>query len=335
MLTDRGSAAPWTHFPKSASYGFDVMARAASLVLTLALLSAPVFAWPFVDDHRQDGFIQGVFMAATMACFLIAACLVRYAFNYRLEMGPHALFRHRLFASKPLRHAAISALTAAHDRRRASWRVEFQAKDGSDMVVFLDDEHLRDDDLLAWLMSIPRRGGDAIVRPACREGGSIAARVVSGFMLVLLALTCAGFTMLPVAQARHLAEGYPPLTQLDLTEGAVVRVEPCHRAGKGGVYLPIVVRAAAGEHRMTLSCDMEPTLHHGPWPHHLAVYRGRHLFDDAMRQVEIDGQVVQSYGDFTSADRHQAPFTFVGETMLVAAAWTLVLGFAASRRSRR
>jgi hypothetical protein len=67
----------------------------------------------------------------------------------------------------------------------------------------------------------------------------------------------------------------------------------------------------------------------------LAVYRGRHLFDNAMRQIEIDGQVVQSYGDFTSADRHQAPFIFVGETMLVAAAWTLVLGFAVSLRRRR
>ena len=131
------------------------------------------------------------------------------------------------------------------------------------------------------------------------------------------------------------ATACPPRTQLALTQGAVVRVEPCHTIGKGGIYLPIVVQTGQGEHRMTLRCELEPTLRHGAWPHHLAVYRGRGLFDDAMRQVEIDGHVVQSYDDFTSADRHRAPFTFVGESMLVASAWVLVLGLAVCRRSRR
>ena len=335
MLTGRGNAASWSRFPKSASYGLDTRARTASLALTLALLSVPVFGWPLVDVHPQDGFLQGLFTAVVAACLLIPACLVRLAFNYRVEMGPLALVRHRLFASKPLRYSAISALTAVHDVRRASWRVEFQARDGSDMVVLLDDEHLRDDDLLAWLTSIPRRGGDAIVRPSGRRDGTIAVRVVSGIMLVLSTLTCAAFTMLPVAQARHLAEGYPPLTQLALTQGAVVRVEPCHTIGKGGIYLPIVVQTGQGEHRRTRRCEREPRLGHGAGAHHVAVDRGRGLVDGAMRQVEIDGHVVQSYDDFTSADRHRAPFTFVGESMLVASAWVLVLGLAVCRRSRR
>ena len=332
MLIPRGNAAPWTRFPKSASYGLDLMARVASVVLALVLLSAPAFGWPFVDDHPEDGFIQGTFAAVMAACVLISACTVRFAFNYRLEMGPHALVRHRLFASRPFAYAAISGLTAAHDIRRTSWRIEFQFEDGTDMVVFLDDVHLRDEDLLAWLASIPRRGGDAIVPVPGRQRSSNAARVTSGIFLALLMLACTAFTLVPVNQARHLAEGYPPLSQLDLTEGAVAQVQPCHRYGKGGVYLPIIVQTEAGKRRIDLRCELEPILRHGTWPHHLSVYRGRRLFDDATRQVQIDGLVVQSYSDFTAVDRHRARWILAGESMLVAATWVLALGFAASRR---
>lgn len=335
MTTPGGPPEPWACFPKPASYRLDAMARAASLALTLALLSAPVFLRPLAVDHPQDGFIQGIFMAVAASCMLASTCIVRLSFNHRLEMGPHALVRHRLFASKPLRYTSISGLTAAHDVRRGSWRIEFLVKDGSEMVAFLDDEHLRDEALVAWLTSIPRHGGDAIVATVDAGGGGIAASAVSGILLAVSALACVFLTLPPASQARRLVEDRPALAQLDLTQGPVTRVDTCHRTGKGGVYLPVVVEADTGPQRIHLRCDLEPALRHGAWPHHVAVYRGTHLFDDAIRQVEIDGAVVQSYTDFDTVERHRAPFILVGETMLVAAAWVLLLGFAVSRLRRR
>lgn len=330
----RAGAVPWARFPKGSCYRLDVMARAASVAMVFALASAPVFAWPFVDRHPQDGFVTGVYAALVASCIVLAACIVRFAFNFRLEMGALALIRHRLFASRPLPYTDITALTASRDVRHGSWRIELHTRDGSGLGIFVDDRHLRDDDLLAWLAAIPRRGGDAITRSKHRRVSPIVVDVVSGCTLVVLATACTAFSLLPFQLARHVVEGYPPLAQLNRTEGTVVRLEPCHRQRRGGAHLSVVVRDAVGDHPMQLSCDFEPVLRRGAWPHHLVAYREQRLLDDPLRQVDIDGTVVASYADFVAGDRQDAPFNLAAELLLVAAAWALALGFALSWRQR-
>jgi len=171
-------------------------------------------------------------------------------------------------------------------------------------------------------------------RPLPSNPNSLAARV--GIVL-LSVVGAAGIFFLasgPIDRARVLVAGYPPLEGLSLAEGTLTHIGRCQPGGRGySAYLPVTLAAASGARYESLDCGLEGALRTPAEAHHLSVWRDRRRFSDGhVREVDMDGQVLQSYVDYIARDRPFAPFVLVGEAMILGTLLVFLYGFFAASR---
>jgi len=321
----------WAVFPRTATYAMGTMGRFAGFALVPLVMFGPVFALPFVFDGTTGGGAAFVLFIATLACLAAAACAVRYVTNARFELQPHAITAYRLGGGVSLPLARIEALTATRQPRSTFYRIELHAKGGGpSLKIYPEYQHLRDADLLAWLASIPRRGGAPISVPES-SGASATMSVVVG--LVVLAGVCA-LASGPIDAARSIVSGYPPLERLSLAAGTLTRVDYCHPGGKGySAYLPITLATAGGTVHESVGCDLGPALRARDGDHRVSVWRDRRTFADGhVREVDMDGRVLQSYADYIARSRRIAPFNLLAQLMLMSVLVLFGLGFILSSR---
>jgi len=327
-------APSWNNFPRTATFAMGAMGRYAAFSLVPLLLAGPVFAWPFVFDGSNGTSGTFIFFVATLACVAAAACAVRYVTHARFVLQPHAITVYLLGDGVSLPLARIEALTATRQFRSRSYTVALHPKAGApSLTIYPEDRHLLDDDLFAWLTAIPRRGGDVFRRPDPDASSSGLGPV---FTVVACALALASVCFLasgPIDTARALLTGYPPLEQLNLVEGSVTRIGRCTRAGRSATYLPVTLLTDAGPQDESLDCSLATALRAGPRPHHLAVWRDTRRFADGrVREVVMDGQVLQSYADYIARSRRVSPSFLLGQLMLLST--ILLFGYAIFASSR-
>ena len=332
-----GRAAAWTTFPKTATYAMGQMGRHAGFAFVPLLLVGPVFACPFVFDGSSTG--SGIFMllVATLACLAAAASMVRYVTHARFELQPSAITAYKLGDGVSLPLARIEALTATRQPRSTSYTVVLHATGGApSLKIHPEERHLRDDDLFAWLTSIPRRGGRSIGRKDVDDSsiGSLGMRIVVGV------ITLAGLGLLaigPIDAARSIVEGYPPLARLSLTEGTLTGMDGCRAGGRGHANdLPITLAGDGGTVYESVDCKLAPALRARDGDHHVSIWRDKRRFaDGTVREVDLDGRVLQSYAEFVARNRRFAPFNLLGQLMLLSTFVLLGVGFVVSNRADR
>jgi hypothetical protein len=316
MITGRAGEKPWARFPKTASYRMDLMGRSASVALAAVLSSIPLFAWPFLVGS-PDQAEWGAMLVTTVACLACAALALRWAANARFEMGPQAMTVYGLGGGRTVQYAAITGLTASRQTKSVCYSVWLETSGDGSLRLYPDDHHLRDDDLLAWLSSIPRQGGVEIQRP--RDTGTT---WVERGVIALLILT-AGFMLAsvvrePIDLARAVIRGYPPLSTLSRREGTAVMIGTCQRPRRGPNYLPVTLRTDIGDVNESVGCNAASALHEGSSPHDLVVYRDRRRFaDGGRRQVEVDGRIVEGYADYIARGTRFDRFALAGQLMLM------------------
>ena len=312
------AAADWSSFPKTATYAPSAAARRVRFGIVPLLLVGPAFLWPFVLDGTPLGVGGLVFLLVTLVLLVLAACMIRYALNARFMLDPHRIAIRGLGKGVTFPLSRIESLTAKRQRSTGPYVVAMHATGvASSPKVLLEDHHLRDDDLLAWLAAVPRRGGVPVVRGKPQAKTS---RVL--IALAALALLPAVWVLVrdPIDTARALVFGYPPLERLSLVEGSVTHVGRCHPGGRGhSAYLPVTILTTAGPAAESLDCDVEAALRAPPGPHHVAVWRDKRDFSDGrVRQIEIDGRAMRDYELYIARNRHAAPYFLLGQLMLMA-----------------
>ena len=329
-----GPAAAWITFPGTATYSPGTMACYVGSALAPLLLAGPVLAWPFVFDGSRGGLGALILLVATLACLATAACAIRYVTHSRFELTPRAITAYRLGAGVSLPLARVEALTATRQPRSMSYTVVLHAKDGArSLKIYPEDRHLRDDDLFAWLTSIPQRGGDAIRRKAVVDSstGSRAMPILmGGFTLVLVGFLASA----PIAAARNLASGDAPLDRLSLVDGTLTSLGRCHPGGRRySASLPITLVAGGVTVNESVGCDLASALRAPDGDHHVSVWRDKRPFADGqVREVDMDGRVLQSYASYIARDRRFAPFILLGELMMLSTIVLVGLGFVVSDR---
>lgn len=320
--------ASWATYPGTTTFAMGTLGRYAAFSLVPLLLAGPVFAWPFVFDGSKSGSGGFILFIATLACLAAAACMLRYVTHMRFVMQPHAITAYMLGDGVSLPLARIEALTATRQPKSTSYTVVLHAKGGAPpLKIYPDYRNLLDDDLFAWLTAIPRRGGDVIRQPDPDTPASGVGRTFSVLVCVFaLAVACL-LASGPIDIARDLLTGYPPLAQLSVVEGNVTQVGRCTRTGRSATAISVYLLTDAGPRREWLACSLAAPLRAGPGPHRLTLWRDNRRFaDGGVREVDVDGQVLQSYAEYTARSRRFAPFSLVGQLLLLA---TIVLfGFA-------
>ena len=319
-------AADWHSFPKTATYAPSTAARRMRFGIVPVLLACPAFIWPLVLDGTSLGVGGLLFLALTLLLLVLGACMIRYTVNARFMLDPHSIAIRGLGKGVVLPLSRIASLTATRQRNSGPYLVVLHATDGaSSPKVFLEDHHLRDDDLLAWLAAVPRRGGVPVVRGKPQAKTS---RVL--IALAALALLPAVWVLVrdPIDTARALVFGYPPLERLSLVEGSVTHVGRCHPGGRGhSAYLPVTILTTAGPAAESLDCDVEAALRAPPGPHHVAVWRDKRDFSDGrVRQIEIDDRAMRDYELYIARNRHAAPYFLLGQLMLMASVALIASG---------
>ena len=174
-------------------------------------------------------------------------------------------------------------------------------------------------------------GGGAPISVPESSRASATMSVVVG--LVVLAGVCA-LASGPIDAARSIVSGYPPLERLSLAEGTLTRVDYCHPGGKGySAYLPITLATAGGTVHESVGCDLGPALRARDGDHRVSVWRDRRTFADGhVREVDMDGRVLQSYADYIARNRRIAPFSLLAQLMLMSILVLFGLGFILSSR---
>ena len=225
-------AAPWSSFPKTATYLPSAAAVRLRLAILPLLLAGPAFFWPIAFDGTPLGIGDLAFLLATLALLALGAGMVRFALNARFAFDPHAISIRGLGKDVVLPLAQIASLTARRrGRSTGPTLVRLHSTNGTtSATITVEEPHLRDDDLLAWLASVPRRGGDPVVRVKPEPPMSRVLIVLLALMLLPAVWVLVG----PVVDtARALLVGYPPLEQLSLVEGSVTHVGRCLPGGRG------------------------------------------------------------------------------------------------------
>ncbi len=314
----------WARFPKKATYRRSAAIRRGLIGLVPLLLIVPALFWPFVFDGAPVGRGALVFVIMTLTLLAFGAMIVRYALNARFEFDARSITVTGLGRARTLPLSQVQALTAKRQPRGGSLLVSLHAADGRRPKFHVEPRHLRDDDLFAWLLAVPRRGGDPIVRPAAAKkptpGTRIASLLVAILVLPALWIIFAG----PADELRALAFGYPPLERLSSVQGTVLSVGHCRSGGRGTPpYVPIEIATESGPVGTSLPCDLERLLGAAPGPHQVAVWRDKRLFaGDQVREIRIDGRAVQRYEDYLARSRRALPFFLVAHLLVIA---TLVL----------
>jgi hypothetical protein len=327
-----GTASPG--FPKTAVYEPSPAITRLRLAIAPLLLILPAVLWPLVFDGTPLGVGGCIFLLLAAASVLAVACIVRYARNARFVIGPHGVTIHGLGKAVVLPSSHIEAITPTRVKNGHGYQVKLHAKGRSSPAkVHLDDCDLQDDALLAWLASIPLRGGDPLVRRRPVAGAGQTRRI----LVTMAALALLPFAWIivkgPIGEAHDLIVGYPSLQQLSLVEGTLVHVGSCHPGGRGySAYLPVTIEAASGPSAFPLSCDLQAVLQ-APGRHHVAVWRDARLFSDGrVREVDVDGRVVQSYEAYVARSRQMVPYLLFASSMVVVSLGLVLSGLLASPR---
>jgi hypothetical protein len=324
----------WLSFPTPTSYALGPMGKCATIALGLLLSSCPVLAWPFVFEDGTRTSTYFIFFLLAAACVGLATAGILYARRARFEMRPHAIAKYGLSAATILPYSQIVGLTTTRNGKSASYAIVLQTSPGTPaMTINPEDAHLRDRNLSTWLNSIPLQSGDPIRRRDDDTGSSGASRVLSWLVNVLMVSMLLLFIRMPIATARAVLAGYPPLQQLSMTEGTLTRVDNCYRPRRGSSYVVVGIRTSAGERSQSLDCSIDSRVLARPGPHHIVIYRDeRHFSDSAVRQVELDGQVLQDYAAFLARSRHFDPAMLTWQLMMLGMLGLLGYGFFESRR---
>jgi hypothetical protein len=334
MITGRPGEKPWLHFPKTASYRMGVMGRCAGVALAAILSSIPVFAWPFLVGGPGDPDWFAMVVAAA-ACLVCAALVLRWAANARFEMGPRAITVYGLGGGRTVQYAAITGLTASRQAKSSNYSVRLETLGDGSLRFYPEDGHLCDDDLFAWMSSIPRQDGAEIRQPQDTTTPWLD-RGILVLLLVLCGFMFPSFVRQPIDLARAVIQGYPPLSSLSRDEGTVVLTGSCQRPRRSARYLPVTVQTVTGEVHESVDCDDAIALHQGAAPHHLIIYRDRRPFADGQRrQVEVDGRVVESYADHIARGKRFDRFALAGQLLLMLALCAFAFGGLASGWRKR
>ena len=271
----------WASFPKTATYRPSPAARRVLLGLVPLLLSCATFFWPLVFDGSRIGAGSVAFLLAVVVLIVLGACVVRYVLNLRFELEPRSITVHGLRDEASLPLSQVAALTARRQRRSRTWLIALHPTHGAaSRTIRIEDRDLDDADLFAWLASIPRRGGDPVLRSKPIARMSRGSRIVVGLIAFVLLPAVWLLVSGPVDTARALVAGYPPLDQLSRVEGMLTSVGGCRAAGRGhAATVPVTIATATGPVAESLDCDFASTLRAAPQPHH-----GRRLARHAQLQ---------------------------------------------------
>ncbi len=347
-MTRHGPAAgasgnePWRTFPRRSTYRLGAMGRFASMGGAALLLAISAFLAPLAFGVPPELSVSAIawFVVILVAFGGATAALLTYGLNKRFVLTPDSVTAHGLGAAVTLPLARLAAATIKRERGRnqgpTGWyTVRLHAEGGArGPTLSVEEFHLRDDALFAWLSAIPQRGGDDLSRPLPRHTSIFegAALLVMGVpFLAALAVVAP----LAIATGRDLLLGYPPLASLSVVQGAVVQVSDCLALGHGRSQITAIVRDGSGDRAEALDCDFGPPLRDLAGPHRLAVWRDRRVFADGdARQVEVDGQVLRSYAHVIIMRRTDDPAVFVGQVLLLAAIALFAAGCLASARDR-
>lgn len=326
---------PWLSFPTTTTYRLGPMGRCAAIALTLLIMGCPVLAWPFVSEEPTRTSSLLLFFLGTALCLGLAACVTILGRNTRFELRAHAIAKYGLSGVTILPYAQITGLTATRNGKSASYAITLQTPPGTpSMTINPEDAHLRDPDLATWLTSIPLVAGDPIRFPddaAAEPSGAV--RVLSWFANAILALSLLLFLRIPMDTARAVFSGYPPLEQLSVTEGSLTRVVSCYRPRRGTSYILVDVRTDTGTQRERLGCILDSSVFTSPGPHHITIWRDtRHFSENAARQVELDGRMLQDYARFIARSRRFDPAFLVWQLMMTAMLGFLAYGFFRAKR---
>ena len=324
-------------FPKTATYALGPTGKYVMLGLAPFLAGCPLLAWILASVNGTGTSTFAFCAVLAVPCLALAVCAIRFAIQSRFEMRPHSIARVFMSEPKVLAYSDITGLTATRQSRSASYQVVLHARAGmSSLTINPEDAHLRDPDLLAWLNAIPRQGGIPIRRKDDDEAktgflaglGSALMWLVGGLAALMLLM----MLRMPIATARAVFFGYPSLQELSVTEGTLTGVTNCIHS-RGGNYVVATVQTAAGEKQERLGCIIGKSALAGHDPHHVAIYRDqRHFADGAVRQVELDGQVLQDYAAYVVRSRRTNPAMLVWQLLMAAMLALMFYGLWQSRR---
>lgn len=328
----------WRTFPRTATYRMGAQGRCAGLGGAAFLLAVAAFVSPFAFEAppRLSAGEIGRFVLIVVVFGAAASALAAYALNKRFVLRPDSVASHGLGAPVTLPFSRLEAATIRRARRGGTWyTVTLHATHGSaGPTLSVEEFHLRDDALFAWLRALPKRGGDVLDAPApARTTAFQAATYVVMFIPALAGL--AFLASQDIGTARDMVQGYPPLASLSVVRGAVVQAGPCARVGRNHWQVDVVVDDGVAARQEALDCRFEEPLRALPGPHTLAIWRDRRPFSDGgIRQVEIDGRVLESYEAELFSRRLFDPARLAGMTLLLVALVLVFGGFVASFRER-
>lgn len=347
-MTRHGPAAgasgtePWRTFPRRSTYRLGGMGRFASMGGAALLLAISAFLAPLAFGVPPELSVSAIawFVVILVAFGGATAALLTYGLNKRFVLTPDSVTAHGLGAAVALPLARLEAATIKRERGRnqgpTGWyTVRLHAEGGArGPTLSVEEFHLRDDALFAWLSAIPRRGGDDLSWPLPRHTSIFEGIALVGMGMPFLA-AFAFVASLTFATGRDLLLGYPPLANLSVVQGPLVQVSDCLPLGHGRSQITAIVRDISGDRAEALDCDFGPPLRDLPGPHRLAVWRDRRVFSDGdARQVEVDGQVLRSYARGIFLRSTYDPAKFAGQVLLLAAMALFAAGCLASARDR-
>jgi hypothetical protein len=328
---------PWLSFPTTTTYALGPTGKYVLLGMAPFLAGCPLLAWILASVNGTGTSTFAFCAVLAVPCLALAVCAIRVGNQSRFEMRPHSIARFLMSEPKVLAYSDIIGLTATRQSRSASYQVVLHARAGTpSLTINPEDAHLRDPDLLAWLNAIPQQGGVPIRRKDDDEAetgflagvGSVLMWLVGGLAALMLLM----MLRMPIATARSVFFGYPSLQQLSLTEGTLTGVTSCTYS-RGGSYVVATVQTATGEKQERLDCIIGRSALAGHGPHHAAIYRDqRHFADGAVRQVELDGQVLQDYAASVVRSRRTDPAMLVWQLLMAAMLALMFYGLWQSRR---
>jgi len=112
----------------------------------------------------------------------------------------------------------------------------------------------------------------------------------------------------------------------------LIGVTNCRQA-RSGSYVSVTMQTSTGEQQRSLGCIIGRSQLAGHGPHPLAIHRDQRPFaGGTVRQVELDGQVLQDCAAYVTRSRRTGPAMLLWQLLMIATMTSLVYGIYQSRR---